>query len=357
MSTVGRLMKTLATAGKPAVRLALAEGAQALVLPHGGRVLGLYAADCAENFLWTNPALRTAKGTVALFASEEWCNTGGDRTWIAPENDFFRPDYPKNAQYFQPRQLDPGAYRCELKDGGARLSCDLVLRSYRMREDVRLRIVKRIEPTASPFHQIKDAPWVRALSFAGYTLRATLELRGKAKRSVAGMWSLLQMPHSGRMLVPVRSRTKPSLYFGTIPDGDLELGEHAIRYTMRGAGSHKIGVKALALTGRAGYLYRTGRVWALVVRNFAVNPSGTYADFLTDGTCPGDAFQACSVSDAVFGRFSELEYHVPAIGGATGLTCCTDASQVWAFRGSLTAIRRAAAALLGSGDVESVCEY
>ena len=122
-----------------------------------------------------------------------------------------------------------------------------------------------------------------------------------------------------------------------------------VRYVMRSAGEQKIGVRAIALTGRAGYLRRCGREWALVVRNFAVNPSGCYVDTLPNaGACPADAFQACNVSNAQLGDFSELEYHVPAIGGATGLTQCTDVSQVWAFRGSAAAIRRVAAVLLGN---------
>lgn len=341
------LPKRLGRAGTATAILVGTEGSRILVLPHGGRILGLFAAGSDENFLWTNPVLDDEASAKAFLASNEWHNTGGDRTWLAPERDFFRPDYPAISRYFQPRQLDPGRYRCQQTDRGVRLTCDLELHSYRTREDLRLRIVKEIEPAANPFHEVPDLRRLTDLPFAGYALRSTLEVRGKAGRTVAGLWHLLQLPHGGRMLIPTRFRARPARYFGSLSRRDLVVGDRLIQYAMRRPGEHKIGVRAIALTGRAGYLYPCLRGWALVVRNFFVNPSGSYVDALPDGVLPADGFQACNVCNTKLGQFSELEYHVPAIGGATGLTRCEDVSQVWAFRGPLAAIRRVAAALLG----------
>jgi len=149
------------------------------------------------------------------------------------------------------------------------------------------------------------------------------------------------------MLIPTRFRAVPTRYFGSFARRDLVVQDDLIRYEMRSPGEHKIGVRALALTGRAGYIYPCGRGWALVVRNFCVNPSGDYVDYHTNGTLPSDAFQACNVSNDSLGSFSELEYHVPAIGGSSSLRRCEDVNQVWAFRGPLAAIRRAAIVLLG----------
>jgi len=347
-----RLIETIESAGQPTVRLPLFDGAQALILPHGGRILGLYASGSDENFLWTHPALRSAKEAAKLFASEEWHNTGGDRTWLAPENDFFRPDWPKLSTYFQPRQLDPGRYRCERAGNSFRLVCDLELHSYRTREDLRLRLVKQIEPAANPFHQSTDMRRLAALPFAGYTLRSTLEMRGQANRTVVGLWHLLQMPHGGRMLIPTHFRVKPTIYFGSFSKQDLVVGDRMIQYAMRSPGEHKIGVRAIAMTGRAAYVYPCPHGWTLIVRNFHVNPSGSYVDALPNAAdCPADAFQACNVSNGQLGQFSELEYHVPAICGRTGQTRCDDVSQVWAFRGNLAVICRAAAALVGEDAV------
>ncbi|MCW5982028.1 MAG: hypothetical protein KIT09_28340 [Bryobacteraceae bacterium] len=60
----------------------------------------------------------------------------------------------------------------------------------------------------------------------------------------------------------------------------------------------------------------------------------------------GYAAQACNV-DNDFGSFSELEYHMPAVGGATGRTRCDDVSQVWAFRGSRPRLVEVLARLTG----------
>jgi hypothetical protein len=46
--------------------------------------------------------------------------------------------------------------------------------------------------------------------------------------------------------------------------------------------------------------------------------------------------------------FSEMEYHVPAIGGNTGLSHVEDRSQLWAFRGSREDIVKIARTLLSN---------
>ena len=51
------------------------------------------------------------------FARSGWHNTGGDRTWMAPELDTFFPDANSN-RYWQPRQLDMSDYAVERTGGG-----------------------------------------------------------------------------------------------------------------------------------------------------------------------------------------------------------------------------------------------
>ena len=100
------------------------------------------------------------------------------------------------------------------------------------------------------------------------------------------------------------------------------------------------------MTGRVGYMYPSGDQAALVVRNFAVNPSGEYVDVpWTEPAHRGFAGQTCNVNSAL-GSFSELEYHVPAIGRGTGPS--DDVSQVWAYRGPLANIQAIARNLLSS---------
>jgi len=103
----------------------------------------------------------------------------------------------------------------------------------------------------------------------------------------------------------------------------------------------------VAVTGRVGYLFNQGGRHALIIRNFLVNPSGEYVDVPWDDPADlGYSTQACNVNSAL-GQFSELEYHIPAIGGGTGRTHCDDTAQVWAFRGSQEAIAGVVKTLLG----------
>jgi hypothetical protein len=116
---------------------------------------------------------------------------------------------------------------------------------------------------------------------------------------------------------------------------------------MRQKGEHKISIRGVSVCGRVGYVHRTGRNCALIVRNFAVNPSGEYVDVpWTETDYFGFAVQACNVNSAL-GSFSELEYHIPAIGKPTGRSRCDDEAQIWAFRGPQAKIASVCKLLLG----------
>ena len=83
------LMGVLNSVGKSTRVLTQPDGTDLLLLPYGGRVLGLFALGSQENFYWTNPALASDESARAFYASEQWHNSGGDRTWLAPEADLF----------------------------------------------------------------------------------------------------------------------------------------------------------------------------------------------------------------------------------------------------------------------------
>jgi len=74
------LTGTLEAIGKPARTVEMPGGARILLLPHGGRVLGLFGAGDEENYYWTHPALASAATAEAFYASGDWQNSAG----IAP---------------------------------------------------------------------------------------------------------------------------------------------------------------------------------------------------------------------------------------------------------------------------------
>ncbi|MBX7256012.1 MAG: hypothetical protein K1Y02_06590 [Candidatus Hydrogenedentes bacterium] len=352
-----RLIEVLTKVGKPPRVITNPDGTTVLLLPYGGRVLGLFAVGSEENFYWTHPALASVDTAREFYASTAWKNSGGDRTWLAPEVDIFLPEYPETSTYFQPRELDPGNYSVVEQDGRQYLVNELKLHLSRPNRDVELRISKCVVPAANPLRYEKNVDQ-SGVAYAGYTqltqlefIKTQRELLGadKSETPQVGLWNLVQMPHGGDLVIPVYSKTTPKIWFGEISGDDLIVGDRLIRYKMRAQGEHKLGVRAIATAGRVGYLYNTGDVSSLIVRNFTVNPSGDYVDApWKDPNDLGYSTQACNVNSSL-GAFSELEYHIPAIGG-TGALRCDDAAQVWAFRGPADRVLNIAHTLL-SADV------
>ena len=342
------LKSTLETIGKPVHTVEMPGGVRVLLLPHGGRVLGLFGADDDENYYWTNPALAAPKSADAYYSSGDWPNSGGDRTWLAPELDLFFPKYPDldMSGYLQPRQLDPGSYTIEYRDGSVRMVNRLSVVLHRMKSGADLEMQKWVTPAANPLRYERGSRLLRDVAYAGYTQHTALAmLAGDAAR--AGLWNLIQMPHGGEMTIPVYARSQPRIYFGTIAENDLLVTDRAIHWRMAAQGEQKIGVRAVATTGRVGYRYRAGGSSTLIVRNFVVDPSGEYVDVpWNEPDDPGYCVQACNINNSRWGEFSELEYHVPAIGVGTGRTSCEDVSQVWGFRGPAGVIDEVMSTLL-----------
>jgi hypothetical protein len=345
--TKTKLIEILKSVGKPPEIVTNPDGTTVLLLPYGGRVLGLYAPGSEENFYWTNTALASADTARAFYASSEWQNSGGDRTWLAPEVDIFLPKFPSTESYFQPRELDPGAYKVVNENGRLKLVNRLKLKLSRSGKEINLEMSKSVAPAANPLRYEKGLD-LHAVQYAGYTQFTTLELLSDhpADEPMAGLWNLVQMPHGGDLLIPTYSKAEPKIWFGQISAEDLIVGDQLVRYKMRATGEHKLGIRAVATTGRVGYLYGSGANTALIIRSFTVNPSGEYVD--VPWKTPDDfgySTQACNVNSKL-GSFSELEYHIPAIGGKSGQSRCSDAAQVWAFRGKEDQIQAIARCLL-----------
>jgi len=347
------LIATLKAVGKGTELHQTDDGTRLLILPYGGRILGVFAPGSEENFLWTNSVLDSPETARAYYAGDDWQNSGGDRTWLAPEVDFFFPKYPNVdiAGYWQPRSLDPGNYEITKTTNFVKLTNRLKIDAFRSRKRVELEITKSIAAAPNPL-RYDTSIRIGAVEYAGHTLLTSLRILdpGPKEAPLVGLWSLTQMPHRGELFIPTYSKAEPWIYFGLVnaPADELTMSDRLVRFKMRAEGEHKIGLRAAFTTGRIGYMYPAGNKYALLVRNFFVNPSGEYADVpWTEPENRGYSTQACSVNSR-WGEFSEMEYHVPAIGGTTGLSCIEDRSQLWAFRGSKEDMGKIARALLSS---------
>ncbi len=349
--TMHKLQNILDSADETSRTAVFEDGSSLLVLPGSGRVLGLYAPDSSGNFFWTNPALESRRTASSFFKSEKWRNPGGDRTWLAPEIEIFIGDLSNPmGTYKVPVELDPGKWRIAAKKPCLLIENKTNIFLRNLRKNIRLEIVKEWKPAPNPLRN----SGLKEIAYAGYEQETKLELATGNKTLATqhiGIWNLIQLPNPGRMIIPTYSKTEPRIIFGKIPRSKLNADRNLVNWTMDGEdGSAKISIKAGELTGRAGYLYRSCKnsaTWNLVIRNFAVNPSGEYIDTpWNDLSDRGYAFQACSVTDGTV-KFNELEYHVPAAAAVQGRNISCDRSQVWAFRGDSAKIAKVAELLLG----------
>jgi hypothetical protein len=227
------LADTLNSSGKATRTWTSPDGSRVLVLPYGGRILGLYAPGSERNFLWTHPALDSVASANEFYESAEWHNSGGDRTWLSAEIDFFLPQYPNTESYVQPRAFDPGDYQLSIEQGTVALCNSFSVRHARSGQDLKLKITKRLVQAHNPLRNDASEP-LRRLAYAGYTLHTTLEFTNTLSQPApVSLWSLLQLPHGGELLIPTTSRVVPRVYMGKIEAQDLAIEDHLIRYRMR----------------------------------------------------------------------------------------------------------------------------
>lgn len=347
----GSIHRVLADVDKAPTPFTMSDGSRLLLLPYGARVLALATAKSDDNFFWTNPLLSEADTARRLFAEIGWHNTGGDRTWLAPELDIFFADA-TSTRYRQPLQLDMSNYSVERLAGGIQLSRSMALYLARSNREVDLRLTKWFGPAANPLRHERDLNRIiGSVDYAGYTQRVTLQSLGDTTTSPPriGIWNLIQFPPGGRMIVPLYSPAIPQSCFGNLPTDRVVIGERLLQVDVNFPGTHKIAVKALALCGRAAYAYCQRDHWNLIVRNFSVDPSGDYVDVQRfDPDDFGYGFQMCRVDEPEFGSFCEMEYHAPALGTPPTPEQSEDVSQLWAFRGSREVINVIAHKLLGT---------
>ena len=344
------IKNVLNSTGRKIEDIIFADGSRLLVLPDSGRVLGLFSSDSDENFFWTNPSLNRKKSAASFFKADGWHNPGGDRTWIAPEIEIFIGNLSDPmGTYHVPPELDPGFWRVECNNPFLRLTNKTMVQMLRSKKKLKVKISKEFKPAPNPLRNMN----IKVVQYSGYEQNTFLELDMLPSPPIQlGLWNLLQLPKPGRMFIPTYFKTKPQLVFGTTKSGDIKIDRNLIIWNMDyGNANYKMSIKAEALTGRAGYLYRSSdkpENWNLVVRQFSVNPSGEYVDALwNDPFDRGYAFQACSVNSGDE-SFNELEYHAPAAKTLEGQNRTYDQSQVWAFRGGFADIEKAVNILMGS---------
>jgi hypothetical protein len=315
------LQTVLHTAGHAPIEL----GGKILVLPFGGRVIGLYPRP-DMNAVWVNPALASVATAKPFLEDPGWINLGGDRTWISPEID----THIKNPEamfdgYEVPKGVDPAAYEVTAQDEqSVTLTSMMAVPFRRSGETVRITVSRTITLLDAPPFDLPDGT-----DCVGYRQEATLTLDGPVAARPA-LWHILQVPGGGRIEIPVRSGTRPRAFIG---EPVYELEDERLRCRVDTDASFKFSLVANDCCGLMRYFNDSGPSDLLLMRRFPVCDTARYAD--VSCTDPDDFghVQQVYVDDGALGGFGELEYHSPAIA-SDGEQSVTDCSEVWACAGA-----------------------
>lgn len=265
------------------------------VLPERGRIWQV-SINHQEAF-WINPSW-----------AGDW-NPGGDRLWVSPEIDWFwgtrkQPDF---SQYTVPAPVDPGRWRVDRQARGfCRIHQVATIRHRHRSTTLRCELARSF----TLVHPPDDCELDQALA---YQTDNELRILDGQKGQPIGLWSLLQVPNGGEVVIPCRQRPASRLHFGSVPAALKERGKRELRFRITGDQQYKIGVRNESVTGHIAYARPVGNNYLVIYRRFFPQPWRCYCDRPMDAQqTPGDAVQVYNDGGA-FGGFGEMEYHTPSL--------------------------------------------
>ncbi|WP_206669757.1 hypothetical protein [Paenibacillus luteus] len=138
-------------------------GGRLIILEKGARALDLKAVEDEPSAFWHD--------LNALHDDKNW-NSGGDRTWLSPELDYFQDS---SGIYHVPEHLDPGSWKLtqlSQSHAVANMTCDL--QHSGSSKKIRIDLDKRYTLVPNPFlmnHSslFPDCPSVSHVGFEVYT--------------------------------------------------------------------------------------------------------------------------------------------------------------------------------------------
>ena len=203
-----------------------------LVLPEYGRVLGLWPHWRGENALWVNPEFLQK---LRIGAKDDgWMNPGGDRIWIAPEEEFF-PDGQE-----VPPVIDPGHFLPAAEKSGFCMESRGEARAWKTGARVRFRISRRVRPLDDA--RLADAWGKTWLRQAGYEEETTLDLEGGCPCPV-WLWNITQVRAGAEVRIPLR-RYWGDTALSQLPPGSVGLVDNCAVVRFQGTRSIRVAVDA-----------------------------------------------------------------------------------------------------------------
>lgn len=284
------------------------ESGSVSVLPERGRIISIEVSG--RHALW-QPV-----------RSDEGWNFGGERLWIAPESDWFwkqtgRVDF---KHYQVPPGLDPDNWTITQADDE---SCSsefyLHLDCFHSDKTIDLKIHRRFE-LLPPGTLAGTAPSVAFRTTTG------LEILGGTHGQPVDLWSILQVPIGGEMVVPVNQKISPRDYFSPCPITEMIERNGEFRLKTSGHSMFKIGLRPDQANGLIAYERPVPGGLLVLQRSFPIYCGLRYCDSpLNDLRSQGDAVQFFC-DDGTFGGFAEMEHHSPAIRCGVGPQTLTEST-------------------------------
>ncbi len=330
--------------------LELQDGASALLLERGGRLLGPFLHADAPSLLWLNPVLGDPARFSAFLSATEW-NTGGERVWFSPETQWLvrdRSDFWGSVHF--PPHFDPGTFALDRSDEGLwRLRQNARLTAYNLATgEKELSFERTFRPVDDPLRYAgAPADLLDGVQYAGYAQSVTIS---EAQRDAitAQSWVLLQLYAGGEIIVPCSPLLTITDYNEPVADDVRALHEHWASFRITGNRRYKVGLRAAHTFGRLGYYRPEGGGRAtLIVRNYFNDPSTIYSE--EPAHLPGARGDSIHIyNDAgMFGGFGELEVQGRTIGGESPFSSMRDEMLLWIYEGPVERVARIARHLLG----------
>lgn len=206
-----------------------ADGA-VLVLPEYGRVLGVWPHWRSENALWLNPDFLRSLHIGAK--DDGWMNPGGDRMWLAPENEFI----PQGREV--PPAIDPGQFSHSSEKSGYGMENRGEALAWGTGARVRFRIARKVRALdEARLAELWGTTWLRQ---AGYEEESILEVSGECRVPV-WLWNLTQVRVGAEVRVPLRKRWVDTS-LATMPTSALAFADNCAVICLKSPQSSGVGI-------------------------------------------------------------------------------------------------------------------
>jgi len=196
----------------------------------GARILGLFPSTSAPNTLWVPPDISSR------FTDNDWL-LGGERQWIAPQQDYFFTNARAFDGFLVQQGIDPGMYT---KKDTLQFENTFTLHNYRINKTCSNCVSKR------KFTIIENDPYKSSLDFAGITINDSL-LISDAKTSYSA-WSVAMVAtqgdkHPGTILFPVANESAVVNYFNPVPSERFSMEKQYAKFIIDSKDAYKLAVR------------------------------------------------------------------------------------------------------------------